>query len=106
MASSVLRLKYHTQRRNSRYDSSERVISSSHWHLPDNTQQIFMPPPGFELTISTGERPQPYAIDHAAKIIDLWIPLRSRFMKGNRVNSLDEAWTSILYTNQRKALHV
>jgi hypothetical protein len=30
-----------------------------------------MPPPGFELTISTCERPQTYAIDHATSGIDL-----------------------------------
>jgi hypothetical protein len=55
-----------------------------------------MSPPGFELTISTGKRPQTYAIDHAATGIKLRAPLRSRLMKGNQVNTLDEAWTSIV----------
>jgi len=70
------------------------LISSSHWPVPDNTQQIFMPPPEFELKISTGERPQTYTIDHEATAIDT--PLRSRLMKGNQVNTFDEACTSIL----------
>ena len=31
-----------------------------------HNRQIFMPPVGFELTISAGERPQNYALDRAA----------------------------------------
>ena len=43
------------------------MISSSHRPLPDNThnthnRQTSMPPVGFELTVSAGERPQTYAI--------------------------------------------
>ena len=50
-------------------DFSGRVISPSQRPLPDNTQhsqQTSMPPVGFELTISAGERPQIYALDRAA----------------------------------------
>ena len=67
-ASSFTRFLDHTQRR-SRQNSSGRVISSSHRHLPYNTQhsqRISMPPMGFEPTISAGERPQTYALDRAA----------------------------------------
>ena len=32
----------------------------------DNTQHSFMPPVGFEPTISPGQRPQTYALDRAA----------------------------------------
>ena len=45
------------------------MISSSQRPLPDNThhsQQISMPPVGFEPTISAGERPQTYALDRTA----------------------------------------
>jgi len=45
------------------------VISPSQRPLPENTQhsqQTAMPPVGFELTISAGERPQTYALDCAA----------------------------------------
>jgi len=45
------------------------MISSSQRPLPDKTQhsqQTIMPPMGFEPTISTGERPQTYALDRAA----------------------------------------
>jgi len=59
----------HTTTHHSRWDSSGRVISSSQKPLPDNTQharQTSMLPVGFEPTISAGERPQTYALDHAA----------------------------------------
>jgi len=59
----------HTTKHHSRWDSSGRVISSSQRPLPDNTQhpqQTFMPPVGFEPTISACERPQTYALDRAA----------------------------------------
>ena len=38
--------------------------------LTDNThsRQTSMPPVGFELTISVGERPQTYALDRAAPV--------------------------------------
>ena len=36
-----------------------------------------MPPVGFELTISTGERPQTYALDRAATGIGKWLILLS-----------------------------
>jgi len=59
----------HTTTHHSRKDSSGRVISSSQRPLPDNTQHTqhtSMPPVGFERTISSGERPQTYALDRAA----------------------------------------
>ena len=50
----------HTTTHHRRYDSSGRGISSSQRSLPDNTQHSHrstsMPPVGFELTISAGER--------------------------------------------------
>jgi hypothetical protein len=45
------------------------VISPSQKPLPDNTQQskqTSMPPVGFEITTSTGELAQIYALDRAA----------------------------------------
>ena len=59
----------HTATHHIRWDSSGPVISSSQRPLPDNTQhpqQTFMPPAGFEPTISTGERPQTYTLDRTA----------------------------------------
>jgi hypothetical protein len=52
----------------SRLDSSGLVISSSQRPLPDNThnRQTSVPPVRFEPTISSGERPQTYALDRAA----------------------------------------
>jgi len=47
-----------------RYDCYGQVISSSHRPLSDNTQ-TYMPPAGFESTISAGERSQIYALDRA-----------------------------------------
>ena len=53
-----------------RQESSGRVMSSSQRPLPDNTQHSqqrdTMPPVGFEPAISTGKRPQTYALDRAA----------------------------------------
>jgi hypothetical protein len=55
----------HTTAHHSQYDSSEQEISSSQRPLPGNTshRQLtnIMPPPGFEPTISAGERSQTYA---------------------------------------------
>ena len=71
-ASSFTRFLDHAQRRPTvLYDSSERVISSSQRPPPDNTQnthnrQMSMPPVGFELTVSAGDRPQTYALDRTA----------------------------------------
>jgi len=60
----------HTTTHHSRYDSSGRVISSSQRPLPDNTQHSqqtnIHTPVGFEPTISSGGRPQTYALDRAA----------------------------------------
>ena len=58
----------HTTTHHSRYDSSGRVISPSPRPLPDtqHSQQTSMHPVGFETTISACERPQTYALDHAA----------------------------------------
>ena len=47
------------------------MISSSQRLLPGNThntynRQTFMPPVGFEPTISAGERPKTYSLDRAA----------------------------------------
>ena len=59
----------HKTTHHSRQNSSGRVISSSQRPLRDNTQysqQISMPPVGFEPTVSAGERPQTYAFDRAA----------------------------------------
>ena len=51
-----------------------RVISSSQRPLPDNTQHSqqtnINAPVGFEATISAGERPQTYALDRKATVID------------------------------------
>jgi hypothetical protein len=59
----------HTTTHHSRQDFTGRVISSSLWPLPDNTkhsqQTTSTPPVGFESKISTGERPQTYALDRA-----------------------------------------
>jgi hypothetical protein len=48
-------------------------MSSSQRPLPDNTQHSqqrdTMPPLGFEPAISTGKRPQTYALDRAAPVI-------------------------------------
>ena len=41
------------------------MISSAQKPLLDTTQQTDMPPVGFELPISTGERLQTYALDRA-----------------------------------------
>jgi hypothetical protein len=60
----------HTKTHHSRHDSSGRVISSSQRPLPDNTQNSqqtdIHDQVRFEPTISAGERPQTYALDHAA----------------------------------------
>ena len=61
----------HTKTHHCRLDSSGRVISSSQRPLPDNTnnthnRQASTLPVGFEPTISAGERPKTYALDHAA----------------------------------------
>jgi hypothetical protein len=58
-----------------RQDSSGRVISPTQRPLPDNTHKrpISMPPTRFEAIIPESERPQTYALDHAATGIDvLW----------------------------------
>ena len=59
----------HTTTHHSQWDSSGRVISLSQRPLTDHTQhsqQTSMPPVGFELTISAGERLQTYALDRVA----------------------------------------
>ena len=58
----------HTMMHYSWYDSSGRVIRSSQRPLPDkiqHSQQTSMLLVGLEPTISTGEQPQTYALDHA-----------------------------------------
>ena len=71
MASSFLRFLDHTQRRNTvgrtpLYEWSARrrdlYLTTHNIH----NRQISIPPMGFEPTISSGERPQTYALDRAA----------------------------------------
>ena len=62
----------HTNTHHSRYDSSGRVISSSHRPPHGNTkhlQQTSISPVGFEPRISAGKRPQNYALDRATTLI-------------------------------------
>ena len=40
--------------------------------LNTHNRQTFMPPVGFESTISAGERPQTYALDRAASGTGIW----------------------------------
>ena len=59
----------HTTTHYRRYDSSGRVIGPSQRPLLDNTQHsghTYMPPVGFEPTVSAGEQPQTCALDRAA----------------------------------------
>ena len=61
----------HTQRRSTvgRTPLDERSARRTDLHLTTHNthnKQISMPPVGFEPTISTGERPQTYALDRAA----------------------------------------
>jgi len=71
MVSSFLRILDHTQRRTT-FGRTPLDEWSAHRRdlclTTHNTynRQIFMPPVGFETTISAGERPQTYALDRAA----------------------------------------
>ena len=61
-----LRFLGHTQRH---ITVGRTPLDASQRPLPDNTQhsqQTFMPPVGFEPTVSAGERSQTYALDRAA----------------------------------------
>ena len=62
------------------YDSSGRVIISSQWPLPDNTQHSRdrhpCPLAGFKPTISAGKRPQTHALDRAATGISMYFKWR------------------------------
>ena len=71
MASSLLRFLDHTQRRNTvgRTPLDEWSARSRDLNLTTHNthnRQTSMPPVGFEPTISSGERPQTYALDRAA----------------------------------------
>ena len=71
MASSFLRFLDHTQRRTTvgRTPLDEWSARRRDLYLTTHNthnRQSFMPPVGFEPTISAGERPQTYALDHAA----------------------------------------
>ena len=51
------------------WTSDQPVAVTSAWQhitLTTDKQQTFMPPMGFETTISAGERPKTYALDRAA----------------------------------------
>ena len=70
-ASSFMRFLDHTQRRTTFGRTPLDEWSACRWDLyltTHNThnREIFMPPVGFEPTISAGERPQTYALDSAA----------------------------------------
>ena len=69
----------HTMTHHSRQDSSGRVIGSSQRPLPDNTQHSqqtnIHAPVGFETTISSGERPQTYALDREQTLDRQTVPL-------------------------------
>jgi hypothetical protein len=60
----------YTQTQQSRYDSSGRVISTSHRLLPEthntHNKQTSMPLEGFEPTIQTSESPQTHVLDREA----------------------------------------
>ena len=71
MASSFLRFLDHTQRRTTvcRTSLDEWSACCRDLYLTTHNthnRQTFMPPVGFEPTISTGEQPQNYALDRAA----------------------------------------
>jgi len=76
MASSFTRFLHHTQRRN-----TVGRTPLAGWSVPrrdlylttynTRNRQTSMPPVGSEPTISAGERPQTYALDHAATGIGL-----------------------------------
>ena len=71
MASSFLRFRDHTQRRITvgrtpldEWSARRRDLYLT--TLNSHNRQTFMPPVGFEPTISAGERPQTYSLDRAA----------------------------------------
>ena len=71
MASSFMRLLDHTKRRITvgRTPLDERSARRRDLYLTTHNthnRQTFMPPAGFEPTISAGERPQTHALDRAA----------------------------------------
>jgi len=73
MASSFLKFLDHTQRRTTvdRTPLNEWSVRRRDLYLTihnTHNRQIFMPPLGFEPTISTGEQPQTYALERAATV--------------------------------------
>jgi hypothetical protein len=74
-ASSLSRLRDHTQIHTTQWDSYGQVIGPTKRPLPDNTQHsqdtdIYVPA-GFKPAIPASERPQTHALDRAATGIDL-----------------------------------
>ena len=55
-----------------------------------------MPPPGFEPTISAGERPQTYALDHAATGTGSYVHIR----KNNPIKYQDVQINTYITTSQ------
>ena len=78
MASSLLRFLDHTQRRTTfgRTPLDERSSSRRDFYLTTHNthnRQTYMPPVGFEPTISAVELPQTYALDRSATRIGIYI---------------------------------
>jgi hypothetical protein len=48
------------------WTSDQSVAETSTWQYNTHNRQTFMPPVGFEHTISAGERPKTYALDRTA----------------------------------------
>jgi len=67
-ATSFTRFLDHTQRRTTvgRTPLDEWSARRRDLYLKTHNRQTFIPPVGFEPTISAGERPQTYALDRAA----------------------------------------
>ena len=77
LASSCSRFLYHTQRHTTvgRTPLDEWSVRRRDLYLTTHNthnRQTSMPPVGFELTISAGERPKTYALDHAATGTGTW----------------------------------
>jgi len=82
MASSFLRFLDHTQRTAGRTPLNEWSAHRRDLYLTTHNthnRQTPMPPVGFEPTISAGERPQTYILDHAATGTSIHVTLHDHF---------------------------
>jgi hypothetical protein len=79
----------HTTTHHSQYGSSGQVISLSQRLLTTHNthrRQTSMPPPGFEPTISAGERPQTYTLDRAATATGIYLCRKYKNMSVDQFN--------------------